>query len=198
MRYNYNMQLWKSNKTYGIEIPDLTIHGEPAPYPVYNEREIRAAAGLMFVTAFFTFMYTWFTRDFSLLWYVVPLFWIDFLIKVLWGGEYSPFGILGAMMVRGQRPEYVGAIQKRFAWGIGFVMATLMLVLVLALGIRAYVPLAICGICILFMWMETSLGICVGCKIYGKLIDWKIIPEPEFRPACPGGVCSIGKKKAAA
>ncbi len=29
-------------------IPDLQIHGAPAPYPVLNERAIRATAWLMF------------------------------------------------------------------------------------------------------------------------------------------------------
>ena len=43
---------------YGKIIPDLTIEGKPAPYPVVNEREIRAAAGIMFLIGVITFCNT--------------------------------------------------------------------------------------------------------------------------------------------
>jgi hypothetical protein len=36
--------------------------------------------------------------------------------------------ILGSFMVKKQKPDYVGAIQKRFAWLIGLLMATAMLI----------------------------------------------------------------------
>lgn len=189
------MKLWTPTANYGLTIPKLEINGKPAPYPVYNERAIRAGAGVMFALAFFTLSYTFYTRDFRLLSVVAPFLWLDFFIKVMWGSQYSLVGKLAAWLVRGQRPEYVGAIQKRFAWGIGLFMASLMILLVMVLGIHKYVPLVICGICLVFMWMETSLGICVGCKIYAGLLKAKILPEPEFRPACPGGVCEVPSRK---
>lgn len=40
---------------YGRTIPGLLIHGKSAPYPVLNERAIRAGAGMVFVVGFFAF-----------------------------------------------------------------------------------------------------------------------------------------------
>ncbi|MBP6086184.1 hypothetical protein KA478_03180 [Patescibacteria group bacterium] len=36
------------------------------------------------------------------------------------------------------------------------------------------------------MRLESAVGLCVGCKIYYRLIRKNIIAEPEHRPACPG------------
>ncbi len=40
---------------YGRVIPGLMIHGKPAPYPVLNERAIRAGAGIVFAFGMFSF-----------------------------------------------------------------------------------------------------------------------------------------------
>ena len=177
-------------KTYGQIIPGLEIHGEPANYGVVNERAIRATAGIMFLIGFATLNYTFYTKDFSVANFVVPIFWLDFLLKVI-NPKYSFFGVIGRTIVKKQKPEYVGAIQKRFAWSIGLALASIMLIFAVGLGIRGTLPFTICSICLFFMWLETSFGICVGCKIYNYLISKNIIPHPEFKPACPGGACSI-------
>jgi hypothetical protein len=70
-------------------------------------------------------------------------------------------------------------------------MATAMLIVTVWFGIKWYAPFAICMTCLFFMWMESALGICVGCKIYYWLIKLGILKEPEHRPACPGWACSI-------
>jgi hypothetical protein len=181
-------------KTYGTLIPNLTINGEPAPYGVLNERAIRAGAGIMFASGLIAFIYTYLTRDFTFVNIIVPIFWLDFLLKVV-NPKFSFIGQLGELIVAKQKPEYVGAIQKRFAWSIGLILATVMLVFVVGLGFRGLLPFSICSICLLFMWMETSFGICIGCKMYNFLLNKKFIAQPEFKPACPGGACSIPIKK---
>ncbi len=178
---------------YGQIIPNLTIHGEPAPYPVVNERGIRATAGLMFVVGFSTFWYIFLTKDYTPMPYVVGLFWLEFFLKTVFAPKWSIFGLLGDFITKHQRPEYVGAIQKRFAWALGLAMATAMLIFAVFLEIRGWAPFAICVTCLFFMWLETSCGICVGCKIYNWLLQKGVIPQPEVKPACPGGVCSIRK-----
>ncbi len=160
-------------------------------FGVVNEREVRAAAGIMFLLGILTFLTVLFTRDFTLLYVLVPLFWLDFLLKTVWQPKYSLFGFLGGRLVSGQRPEYVGAIQKRFAWGIGLILASIMLVFAIGFGVRGVLPLTICTVCLFFMWMEAALGICVGCKIYKFLLEKKILPEPKVLPTCPGGACSL-------
>ncbi|PID70399.1 hypothetical protein CSB37_01770 [bacterium DOLZORAL124_38_8] len=183
-----------TKRTYGKVIPGLKIDGQPAPYGVVNERGIRATAGIMFVIGFFTMLTIKYTGDYTTMYYVVPAFWLDFLLKTFVGPQASIFGFFGRMLVQGQKPEFVGAIQKRFAWGIGSVMATLMMIVGVWLEIRGWAPFAICATCLTFMWMESALGICAGCKIYKYLLDKKILKEPSVRPACPGGACSIKKK----
>ena len=180
----YVKDIWKI-------IPWLEIHGKPAPYGVLNERAIRATAWIMFAVWFFTMLYTFFTRDYSLLQIVVTTFFLDFLVKVLWGPKYSPFSFLGKTLVSKQKPEYVWAIQKRFAWSLWVLMSWSVLLISIFFEIRWILPLSLCATCLTFMWLETSAGICVGCKIYYFLIDKKIIKAPTIRPACPGGSCSL-------
>ncbi|MCP4522830.1 MAG: DUF4395 domain-containing protein [Candidatus Gracilibacteria bacterium] len=179
----------------GQTIPGLTIHGVPAPYGVVNERSVRATAGIMFSIGFFTLLYTFFTKDYFLLQVVVSTFFFDFFIKVLWGPKYSPLSFLGKTIVSQQKPEYVGAIQKRFAWTLGLLMSGSVLLISIFFEIRGILPLSLCATCLSFMWLESSAGICVGCKIYYFLIDKKIIKTPQIRPACPGGSCSLKNTK---
>lgn len=176
---------------YGTIIPGLIIDGKPAPYGVVNERSVRATAGIMFLIGILTFFRIRTTGDYTALMVVVPLFWLDFLLKTVAGPMYSIFGILGRFATRRQRPEWVGAAQKRFAWGIGLTLSSVMMIVSIGLQIRGWIPFGICMTCLTFMWMESALGICAGCKMYAWLqkIGW--IAIPEHQPACPGGVCSI-------
>jgi len=106
-------------------------------------------------------MYTFLTKDFFLVQLVLPLFFLNFIILVLWGPKYSPISMLGRFFVRKQKPEYVGAIQKRFAWSLGLIMSGAVMILIFGFGVTGIVPLSLCGICLILMWMESSLGICV-------------------------------------
>ncbi len=175
----------------------MSVYGQKIPgieYPVVNERAVRATAGIMFLIGAFVFSYTFYTKDYAFMYIVVPLFWTDFFLKAVFAPKYSIFGFVGRFLVKNQKPEYVGALQKRFAWSIGLMMASLMMIFAIGMGIRGALPMTICSICLSFMWMETALGVCVGCKIYGYLLRKGIIAEPAVRPACPGGACSVGKK----
>lgn len=184
-------------KEIGQIIPGLEIHGKPAPYGVLNERAIRATAGTMMLVGFITFFFVFTTKNWNYLFPTVIVFWIQFFISVFFWTEYAPFSMIGRFLVSKQKPDYVWAVQKRFAWAIGLTMASLMLVVTVGLGMKWTVPMIICFTCLSFMWLESAVGICVWCKIYGFLLKKWIIPEPEHRPACPGGACLIdfGKKK---
>ena len=180
---------------YGKTIPGLKINGEAAPYAVVNEREIRAAAGIMFLLGSMAFAYVFFTKDFSPIYILVPVFWLDFFLKTLFQPHYSIFGWPASILVKNQEPEYVGAIQKRFAWSIGLALASIMLIFAVGMGVRGWLPFSICSICLFFMWMESSLGICVGCKIYSFLLQKNILKRPAIQPVCPGGTCSLKQKR---
>ena len=187
--------LIKSNSDYGEFIPGLKINGKDAPYGVVNDREVRAGAGIMFVLGSIAFAQALYTGNFLFLQILVVAFLIDFGIKVFNGVKYSPISMIARQIVKKQNPEYVGAIQKRFAWIIGFTIALAMTFVVVIAGMTGYIPLAFCLICLLFMWFETSFGICIGCKIYWGLVSLNLLKEPEIAPACPGGACPINSKK---
>lgn len=173
----------------GQVIPGLEIHGQPAPYPVVNERAVRATAGLMLVAATFAFSQAFFLHNFLPLKIITPLFFLDFTLRVFTGlTPFSPFGLLGTLLVRNQRPEWAAATQKRFAWSIGIGVALLMTVIT-NMNITGAVPLTFCVMCMALMWMEAALGLCVGCAIYKWLVRRGWLHAPEYAPACGGGVC---------
>jgi len=176
---------------YGKVIPGLEIEGSPAPYPVLNERAIRAGAGIMLMLGTSAFGLAFLDQNYDWLKIVVVIFFIDFFTKVVIGTKFSPISNIAQLIVSKQRPEYVGAVQKRFAWTIGLMMSTLMIVLLYVLKVNGPINLSVCLICLTFMWFETSFGICVGCKIYYGLIQIGVLKKPAIPPACPGGACPI-------
>lgn len=162
---------------FGEDVPGYEI-------PVLNEREIRAAAGILFVWAFLAVLTAIMKGSFVLLKYFILAFLIDFLIRLFFSPRFSPTLIIGRLIVRRQTPEYVGAAQKKFAWVIGLVLVLIMLVLVVF--VNSYSPITglICLICLIFLLFESAFGICLGCLFYG----WFYGKKARY---CPGEVCEI-------
>lgn len=156
--------------------------------PVLNEREIRAAAGILFVLMFAAIAAAVLRGSFVLLKYAIAVFLPDMLIRVLVSPRYAPTLILGRLIVRNQVPEYVGARQKRFAWIIGVALASVMFVLVNVLNTYGPISGIICLACLVFLFCETAFGICIGCKLYALVSREK----PEY---CPGEVCAVGDRQ---
>jgi hypothetical protein len=152
--------------------------------PVLNEREIRAAAGILFLMMFITIGLAGGQQNFTPIKYVICMFLLDMSLRVLVNPRFSPFLILGRLIVRNQMPEYVGAPQKKFAWAIGVVLALTMFILMVVMN--TYSPLTgiICFICVIFLYLETAFGICLGCKVYGLVYRKKA-------QYCPGEVCDV-------
>ena len=149
---------------------------------VLNEREIRAAAGIMFLATFLSFMLILFDNNFLPIKYVITLFLTDFLIRVFISPRFSPTLIIGRLIVGRQTPEYVGASQKRFAWIIGLVLSATMFAFMVV--VNAYSPITgiVCLICLIFLFFESAFGICLGCKVYSLFNKGKT-------QYCPGEVC---------
>lgn len=151
---------------FGTVIPGLTILGKPAPYPVLNERAIRAGAGIMFALGLFAFFHAFYLNNYTYIKVFVAIFFVDFFMKVVVGTRFSPIGQLANWIVRKQAPEYIRVAQKRFAWGIGLLLASIMLLLIFVFGVVGWPNLLVCVLCLTFMFMESTFGICVGCKVY--------------------------------
>lgn len=158
---------------------------EEFPVPVLNEREVRAGAGILFFAAFVAFTQAFQMGNFTMMRLVVLAFFADFAIRVLVNPRYAPSLVLGRLVTRGQDPEYVGAPQKRFAWALGLVMATVAITMVYVFNTAGPMLLTLCLVCIALMFMEAAFGICVGCKMYSLFAS-------EKAQMCPGGACSFG------
>lgn len=152
--------------------------------PVLNEREVRASAGILFLLAIVSFMNAWLSGDFRFTRVFVVAFLIDFTIRVFINPQFSPSLILGRFMVRRQVPEYVGAIQKRFAWSIGWMLALSMLFLVVINRVIGPLNLIICLTCLTLLFFEAAFGICIGCKIYNLFFQ-------RQAQLCPGDSCTV-------
>lgn len=157
-------------------------------YPVLNEREIRAAAGLLFVATFVSAVYVGFQNNFLPIKYVLTVFLSDFIIRVFINPKFSPSLIVGRLIVSNQTPEYVGAQQKKFAWVIGVILSATMFILIVIMNTYGLITGIICTICLVFLFCESAFGICLGCKFYPLIFKEK----PQ---RCPGEVCDARSKQ---
>ena len=153
---------------------------------VINEREARAAAGILFIGAFIglTNGVMLHTAIFSK--YFVTFFTIDFILRVI-NPRYSPSLLLGRVFVRNQIPEYVGAEQKRFAWMLGLMLALPMFYYLLIDFQPNPLKILGCLVCMFLLFFESAFSICFGCIIFNLI-------KKEKATHCPGGVCEIQTK----
>lgn len=156
--------------------------------PVLNEREIRAAAGLLFLMLFITVMIVAFQENFTPLKYAVTIFLVDILVRVLVSPRFAPSLIVGRLIVHNQTPEYVGAQQKKFAWIVGIVLASIFFVHMVVINAFSPITGVVCLICLIFLFFEAAFGICLGCKFYPLL-------HKEKPQLCPGEVCNPAAKQ---
>ena len=153
-----------------------------------NEREIRAAAGILFVPMLIALMLILLNGDFLMIKFYIIIFLVDLIIRVFISPRYSPSLILGRLMVGRQTPEYVGAAQKRFAWKIGITLATLMFFLIVVLNSYSIFTGLSCLFCLSFLFFESAFGICLGCVVYGWFY------KKELRD-CAGDSCEKKEKQ---
>ena len=161
--------------------------GETVPgyeVPVLNEREVRAAAGILFFLALVSFMNSWLMGNFRLTRIFVIAFLIDFTLRIFINPRFSPSMILGRLAVRQQVPEWAGAPQKRFAWAVGWVLAVLMFYLIVLNNVIGPINLFVCATCLTLMFFESAFSICLACKIYNLF-------SRQQAQHCPGGVCEV-------
>lgn len=156
---------------------------------VFNEREVRAAAGLLFLGAIITFMNALLLQNFDMLKIFVIIFFSDFSIRLFLNPRFAPSMILGRIFIQNQVPEYAGAPQKKFAWAIGWIMAFIMTWVVVIFEMRGTFNLIMCTLCLTFLFCESVFGICIGCKLY----EFFTHKKPKL---CPGGVCEFHQKHA--
>ncbi|HYY12728.1 MAG TPA: DUF4395 domain-containing protein [Kineosporiaceae bacterium] len=101
-----------------------------------------------------------------------------FVARVLAGPRFSPLGLLVTRLLRPRLPlaaRPVPGPPKRFAQGIGAALSVTALVLAVlgaGTGARAVVALIVAA-----ATLESVLGFCVGCTIFGLLMRRGVIPD---------------------
>jgi hypothetical protein len=156
--------------------------------PVLNEREIRASAGILFVLMLISLFLILSRQDFRMIKYMIIVFLTDLLIRVFINPRFSPSLIIGRLIVRNQLPEYVGAQQKRFAWTIGIIIASVMFVFLVIVNAFSPITGVGCLICLLFLFFESAFGICLGCIVY----KWIYKKQAQY---CAGEVCDVRSRQ---
>lgn len=165
--------------------PKTPIVGRIIPgcsVPVVNERQLRAGAGILFLAGAIASGLALHFSDPTLLQPFGIFFMFDMLARTSLGEKWAPSLVLGGLFVRRQKPEWVGAPQKVFAWNLGFGMA---LVACASMGLfpgPMWVTLALCGGCLAMLFAETAFGICIGCHL--QRLFSRTAPQH-----CPGGTC---------
>jgi len=154
---------------------------------VLNEREARAGAGILFAIGMLSLMNAVALGHVVVTKFFIAFFTLDFLMRVI-QPRYSPSLLLGRLFVQNQRPEYVGATQKRFAWGIGLLLAIPMFYLLVINFQPNPIKVLVCIICLMLLFLESAFSICLGCKLFGL---FKKDPVTH----CPGGICEIRQKE---
>ncbi len=163
----------------------LAFGEEIAGYPVrvVNERAVRAGAGILFALAMMSFMNAYLLGNYQPTRLFVIVFLVDMTLRML-NPRWSPSMIVGKWVVRNQTPEWVGAPQKRFAWGLGIALGLVMLNLMVLHQTMGPMNMLVCGSCLTLMFFESAFGICLGCKLYNLF-------NKEQAQLCPGGVCEV-------
>jgi hypothetical protein len=183
----------RSRRRYGQRVSGLAVDGKELQAGVFDENEVRAAAGLTMVIGAVAFSYAYFRHLYVPLQAVAIFFFVEFLIRVTAGLQYSPAGIVAHAVTRRLPPQWVSAKPKRFAWTLGLGMGLAMTIITNS-GIRGYLPRTICLICLALMWMEAVLSLCLGCELHGLLVrrGWAA-HDPGFE-ICAHGACEVPRR----
>lgn len=167
---------------------------EGTAYKVLDEREVRASAGIMLFFAMVAFVNVGFLERYFVISFVSGGLMLNFMIGLFINPKFAPTMILARLIVRNQSPLPIGAVQKKFAWSIGLILATSIFGLSLLLLNDITYFETVCKLCIICLWIlffETAFGICLGCKIYHYALKLKILPQPKEKPNCMGDSCEV-------
>jgi hypothetical protein len=183
-----------SGRTYGDTIHGLSRNGQEVRAAVFNEHQVRAAAGLTLAAGAVALAYASLAKVYVPIQAVTVFFFFDFLLRVTLGIRHSPTGIVGGWMTRRQAPEWASAKPKRFAWTLGLGLA-LAMAIITNVGIRGALPLTICLVCLTLMWMEAVLGLCLGCEIHRFMVGRGWIARDEAFEICSPGACAVDERR---
>ena len=138
------------------------------PNPV-NELAARTVAAGVALLAALTLATGWH-------WLIVVLA-VGFAARTAAGPRFSLLGRLATHVVapRLGMPRFVPGPPKRFAQSIGLVLTAVAAVAAYGFGLLL-VPTVLVGVLLLFALLESVLGFCAGCWLFGHLMRLGVIP----------------------
>lgn len=140
------------------------------PHPV-NEIAARWVAGMVVVLTLGIVL--------SNVYWLMFVLAYGFLARVLTGPKLSPMGLLATRLFvprLGNRTKMVAGPPKRFAQAVGLVFSATALILVYGFGMEI-VAEGVLVVLALFAALESFVGFCTGCFVFGYLIKWGLVPE---------------------
>lgn len=141
--------------------------GFPNPVNEVSARLVAVGVVLMSVTAI-VFDVTW----------ILPILFYGFVARVLTGPKLSPLGQLVTKQITPRLPfeeKLVAGPPKRFAQAMGVAFSGT--ALLLALTDHWFAGKVVLGLLVFAASLEGFLGYCLGCKIFGVLMRFGLIPE---------------------
>ena len=155
----------------GVAAPHLSLRALFSfPNPV-NEYAARTVAGGVVILALVTI-------GSGVHWLTVPLAY-GFVARVLTGPKLSPLGLLATRVIVPRynvEPKLVAGPPKRFAQAIGVLFSVT--AAVLAVGFDQWLAAqVVLGLLVVAAFLESALGICLGCIAFGYLMRHGIVPE---------------------
>lgn len=146
-----------------------------------NETATRARAGLLNVLSATTIVVLLFKPDLDPVLFVGPFVIFDMFVAAAFGlTPFSPMGILGSLLTMAIRPAWRPTAPKRFAWILGGSLGVACLSMRL-LHVATPWIIGVVAVCFVLTWLETALGFCVGCWIYGRFRECEECELPYAR-----------------
>lgn len=143
---------------------------------VVNERAARAIAGVIAALGVVVLATGWHVLTAAMA--------VGFLLRVIGGPRLSPVGRIVADYVAPRLGPAIATAgpPKRFAQGVGLVVTTSAAVAALGFGL-VLLPTVLMSVLVFFAVLESAVGWCAGCWMFGRLISWGLVPE-EVCVAC--------------
>ncbi len=182
---------------FGQYITGQAANGQPLKAAVCDDNQVRAAAGLTMAAGAVAFAYAYFDKLYVPLQVVAACLFVEFALRLTVGIRFSPAGVIAGVLTRAYPPEWVSAKPKRFAWTLGLVLSGAMTAITNS-GIRGALPRTICLLCLTLMWLESVLGLCVGCEIHAALVRSGWADKDADYETCAHGVCDVPGPRARA
>jgi hypothetical protein len=167
-------------------------YDENLAYKTVDENLMIHNATVMLYWGLATFTVGLMMQAFWLLPYMHALFVINFMIGLFINLDYAPSMLIAKLLHKDETKKPIGAVQKKFAWYLGFFMSSLTLYVSLLLQSNPELFLLLCSLCVIcnsMLYFEVFFNVCVGCQLYKVTKNLGIMKQTTVQPKCMGNRC---------